>query len=277
MSKRYVVGVSGGIDSVVLLDMLAMLPEVELVVAHFDHGIRDDSHEDARFVQGLAARYGLPFESRREELGPDASEDQARQRRYAFLKEIAAKHSAVIATAHHSDDLIETIAINHDRGTGWRGLAAMNSGIHRPLLKVNKDIIKAHALKRGLEWHQDSTNSSDAYLRNRLRRKLASLPIAAKRNLLELHKKQVQLKEAIDHEVASLVGDEPYSRYFFTHASRQAASEMIRHMTAGRLTRPQRDRALLAIKTQRPGSTYQAGGGVEFSFTSRHFSIKLIK
>jgi tRNA(Ile)-lysidine synthase len=81
---KYLVAVSGGIDSVVLLHKLVAAGEHELVVAHFDHGIREDSAEDARFVKGLAEHYGLPFVMKREELGKTAGEEQARTRRYAF-------------------------------------------------------------------------------------------------------------------------------------------------------------------------------------------------
>ncbi len=66
---KYLVAVSGGIDSVVLLDILVKDAQHELIVAHFDHGIREDSADDERFVRGLAAQYGLPFTSRRTELG----------------------------------------------------------------------------------------------------------------------------------------------------------------------------------------------------------------
>ena len=104
MSNKYVVAVSGGVDSVVLLHMLAHRPDIELVVAHFDHGIRDYSVADAQFVKELADSYGLPFESRREKLGKQASEDLARSRRYAFLRSVADKHQAKIMTAHHADD-----------------------------------------------------------------------------------------------------------------------------------------------------------------------------
>jgi tRNA(Ile)-lysidine synthase len=114
---KYVVAVSGGVDSVVLLDHLAGHPEYELVVAHFDHGIRDDSREDEAFVRSLAEKYNVPFESKREDLGKQASEELARDRRYAFLRSVAGKHNAQIITAHHADDAVETIAINLLRGT----------------------------------------------------------------------------------------------------------------------------------------------------------------
>ena len=103
---KRVVAVSGGVDSVVLLDMLAD-EGVNIVVAHFDHGIRPDSAADAWFVKALAARYGVEYIGKREELGADASEELARERRYAFLHEVAQKHHAKLVTAHHLDDLIE--------------------------------------------------------------------------------------------------------------------------------------------------------------------------
>src|SRR5690606_41547248 len=109
--------VSGGIDSVVLLDMLSHVPGLKLVVTHFDHGIRPDSAQDAVFVEELAAHYGLPFETKRVELGTKASEELARRHRYAFLRDVAARYNAKIITAHHADDVIETVAINHIRGT----------------------------------------------------------------------------------------------------------------------------------------------------------------
>lgn len=275
--NRYVVAVSGGIDSVVLLDMMTKLPDIQLVVAHFDHGIREDSIEDALFVEQLARRYNLPFESHRVELGPAASEETARLHRYDFLIAMMRKHNAGLATAHHGDDIIETIAINHVRGTGWRGLAVFGSEVLRPLLHVSKDTIRQYALDKGLEWREDSTNESDAYLRNRLRRKLARLPAETKKKLWVLRKHQLQLRQAIEAETAKLVDAAAYSRYFFTHATKEAAVEMLKLLTKSKLTRPQLERALLAIKTYRPGTVYQAGGGVELEFTTRQFTVKLVE
>ena len=86
---KYIVAVSGGVDSVVLLDMLGKIPGHELVVAHFDHGIREDSARDAQFVASLAHERGLIYAGKREELGANASEALARERRYGFLRELA--------------------------------------------------------------------------------------------------------------------------------------------------------------------------------------------
>lgn len=275
--KRYVVAVSGGVDSVALLHMMRQLPRVELIVAHFDHGIRPDSIDDALFVSALASHYQLPFESRREELGEQASEEQARARRYAFLRDVARRHKAQLVTAHHADDVVETIAINHLRGTGWRGLAPMTSDVLRPLATMNKQALLQYARKHHLQWHEDSTNQSDKYLRNRVRQALKQVPQEKKQQLLDLFRKQQQLRRKIEQETERLVGESAYSRYFFSTIGEAPALELLRHMTNAKLTRPQLQRALLAIKTARPGNVHQAGAGVEFRFTPRHFAVELIK
>ncbi len=276
--SKYIVAVSGGIDSVVLLHKMVQHPEFELIVAHFDHGIRDDSHDDAVFVEQLAAEYGLLFETKREELGKNASEALARERRYAFLRRLSKKHSARLVTAHHGDDVVETIAINLQRGTGWRGLAVLDSDVMRPLLSITKDEIRQYAKKHHLSWHEDSTNASDDYLRNRIRHKTNMLSDEHKRQLLGLRAQQVASKKLIDEEVHRVIGEGPqYSRYFFTHTNQVVAIECLRFVTNMLLTRPQLERALVAIKTNKAGTIFEAGMGVEFVFTSRNFVVKLIK
>ncbi len=271
---KYIVAVSGGVDSMVLLDMLVKDGKHELIVAHFDHGIRPDSHLDAAFVKEEAEKRHLPFETRREALGATASEDLARQRRYAFLREVSRKHSAPIITAHHLDDLVETIAINFTRGTGWRGLAALDSDIHRPLLAMEKASIVEYAKKQGITWREDSTNVSDAYLRNRLRRHTKRLPTDAKDQLRALHARQKELKAEIRQEVRALIGDGPeYSRYLFSHIPAEDGVECLREASNGALTRPQLARLLHAVKVAKPGSVFEAGGGIKVHFSTRHFSL----
>jgi tRNA(Ile)-lysidine synthase len=271
---KYIVAVSGGVDSVVLLHMMTKLPDHELIVAHFDHGIRDDSAEDARFVASLAQEYGLIYAGKREELGGHASEALARDRRYAFLRELADQHEARIVTAHHIDDFVETVAINLHRGTGWRGLAVLDSDISRPLIDMPKQQLIRYAQANGLQWREDSTNASDAYLRNRMRRKTAEIPHDTKRQLRALHSHQKQLKIEIEKEINQLIGHGPeYSRYALTHMPQKAAVECLRVITKGLLTRPQLERCLLAVKTAATGSTYEAGSGVKIRFGTRHFSL----
>lgn len=290
---KYLVAVSGGIDSVVLLDMLVRSREgnsegaglrltggqnPSLVIAHFDHGIRSDSAEDARFVRGLAAQYGLPYVQRREELGAHASEELARSRRYLFLGEEALAREATIATAHHQDDIVETVAINLIRGTGWRGLAVLNSRhIARPLLDWSKEEIRNYALEKRLEWVEDSTNATDAYLRNRVRNALkTSLSEQLKRRLLEQWGKQCDVRQAIEEEVSAFTSPGAQSRYFFTQVDSAVAEELLRALvmlyTNQSPTRPQVSRALLAVKTARPGTAFRLGG-VWLRFSQKTFSI----
>lgn len=260
---KYVVAVSGGVDSVVLLDMLVREGGHELVVAHFDHGIREDSVLDAQFAQRLAQKHNLTFETRREELGARASEELARERRYAFLRSVADKYGAVIATAHHMNDSAETIAINLTRGTGWRGVAVLASDMYRPLLDKTKYEILSYAESKGLDWREDSTNASDAYLRNRLRRKLTDDDTVLQ--LAAIRARQVEIRDAVDDEAARLLGsgDGGYSRYFFIQIDQAAAIELLRslavHILGHSLTRPQLERSLLAIKTARAGSEFPFG------------------
>lgn len=272
---KYIVAVSGGVDSVVLLDMLVKLGGRELVVAHFDHGIRADSAADARFVAELAEHYGLPFETERAELGETASEEMARNHRYAFLRRVAKHHQAKVVTAHHEDDVLETIVINLRRGTGWRGLAVLNNpAIDRPLLRFKKSQLYDHAMKEGLEWVEDETNATDKYLRNRVRRQVAMLTPDQRANVLALFKTQRQLAGDIDDEAGQLATT---SRHFFTMIDEDTGLELLRAQLAKSglsLTRPRRRRLLHAIKTAKPGDTFQAGAGVTVTFTAGKFIVK---
>jgi tRNA(Ile)-lysidine synthase len=172
---KYIVAVSGGVDSMTLLHILHDYPGVRLTVAHFDHGIREDSGMDRALVQKTADFYGLPFVYSLGRLGATASEDQARSARYAFLHTVqnAAQADAII-TAHHKDDMLETAIINILRGTGRRGLTSLRTTdrIHRPLLHLEKSAIAEYATKQGLKWREDSTNASPKYLRNHIRHKV---------------------------------------------------------------------------------------------------------
>lgn len=135
--RNYVIAVSGGVDSMVLLDALVhdRLTELthyplstthsQLTIAHFDHGIREESAGDEQFVRKMAEQYGIRYESARVELGANASEEEARKARYKFLRQCCNKYHAQLVTAHHQDDVTETMIINLIRGTGWRGLAPM--------------------------------------------------------------------------------------------------------------------------------------------------------
>lgn len=276
---KYIIAVSGGVDSVVLLHKLIQQGD-SAVIAHFDHGIRDDSAEDAMFVKHLASQYGVPFEVKREELGINTSEDEARRRRYAFLKDITNKEKGTLVTAHHADDVIETIAINILRGTGWRGLAVFgDESIERPLVGLRKQELIEYAQMHNLSWREDSTNQSDKYLRNRIRRILSHLDDETHALLLQYWEEQVRLRGAIDQTVADhLGGNNEYSRYFFIHSTERAALELLRAVvmrsTGVSLTLPQRKKLLHEIKVARPASRVDAAFGVRIRFTKQSFIVE---
>jgi tRNA(Ile)-lysidine synthase len=274
------VAVSGGIDSVVLLDMLVKAGE-RVVVAHFDHGIRPDSVADARFVRALARYYDVPFVTHREELGEHASEAVARARRYAFLRKEAKRAGAIIVTAHHANDLIETIAINLMRGTGWRGLAVLHGAdIKRLLLGKTKSELYDYALSNRLEWVEDSTNYEPKYLRNRLRRVLNRRIDGKKiQDFRELWQKQIDQRGLIEGELQRFISrNSTYSRYFFILIPELIAMEILQaeimKRTGKMIQWPQLQRAVLAIKTARPGAAFEVGDGVAIHFSQRKFIVK---
>ena len=221
---KYVLAVSGGVDSMVLLGLLAGAAAArgyELAVAHFDHGIRADAREDAALVRRVAAARGLECAVGEGRLGAGASEAAARAARHEFLGRAAAERGARLVTAHHRDDLLETSLLNLARGTGRRGLAPMQGGgaggvggagraavaIRRPLLGVDKAELLDYARARGLEWREDSTNADLFNPRNFLRREL--LPRADEQwrsEYLGLVEKMAELNLEIDSRLAELAG-----------------------------------------------------------------------
>ena len=211
---KYILAVSGGVDSVTLLHMLAGQPGVEVVVAHFDHGIRPDSAHDADFVAGLAAGYGLPYVTERAELGMGVSEAAARTARYAFLRRVLTEQKALaVLTAHHQDDLLETMLMHVLRGTGRRGLSPMRSqpDIVRPLINLPKKDILDYAAKHSLAWREDSTNADPQYLRNAVRLTIMPKLGLAREQLLALNQTSALRNDEIDDllpAVLSYITDE---------------------------------------------------------------------
>ena len=278
---NYIVAVSGGVDSVVLLDMLSKTQH-KLIVAHVDHGIRgEESTADARFVAALARRYQLPFVSTELHLGAHASEETAREKRYEFLFGEAEKYHAVVVTAHHRDDIIETITLNLTRGTGWRGLAVLaRKDIERPLLDMSKAQLYAYALAHHLEWVEDVTNHTDVYLRNRIRTRLGALRGETKDVLAGLRRDQLILAGAIDHEAARRLEPHHGDRYFFSQIDHVSAMELLRmeiqRKTGRSLPRPQLERALHAIKVARTGTRVEVGEGVVIAFRARNFDVTVV-
>jgi tRNA(Ile)-lysidine synthetase-like protein len=205
----YVVAVSGGVDSMALLDMLRQKPELRLIVAHFDHGIREDSVEDRKHVQQMAEQRGLPFVYHEGKLGAQASEDTARKARYEFLHKVREAAGAdAILTAHHHDDALETAVHNLIRGTGRKGLSSLKDAEHvkRPLIKIPKQQLKTYAEDQKLKWREDSTNEDFRYTRNYIRHKiLPKLTLEQKATLLRHIEKARDRNKTIDTALSKIL------------------------------------------------------------------------
>jgi tRNA(Ile)-lysidine synthase len=268
---KKILAVSGGVDSVVLLHKFR--DDKNAIIAHFNHGTRPSSDDDELFVKELAKKYSKPFFSKKELLGENLSEDAARSRRYTFLKSLAREQKAKVYTAHHSSDLIETIAINLVRGTGWRGLTPMSDNkVVRPFIRMSKKDIYRYAAKHQLTFRQDPTNTEDKYLRNRLRAKLHNLDQETREKILKLAKKQAKLRKKIDSQTRkALKEDNIYKRDFIRIIPEEVALEFLRAALAkiGKsATRPQLKLLISALKTLPPAKKYNL---------SRDYYIKISK
>ena len=229
-SGKYVVAVSGGVDSMALLSLLAKNKALDLVVAHIDHGIRSDSQKDRVLVEKISKDYGLCFEYIEAKLGKSASEALARKARYDFLESVLKNHKAgAIITAHHQDDVLETAVLNMLRGTGRKGISSLSSThtLLRPLLNFSKKEILKYANDNHLSWNEDSTNSDNKYLRNYVRINL--LPKFSEvqragllRNISDMAKINKQVDEILNENLSNEL-----SRRWFSALPHEVAGEVV--------------------------------------------------
>ncbi len=175
-----VVGCSGGVDSMTLLAcLLDVHPRERITVAHLDHALRSDSHDDAEFVRRWCEREGVRCVcermdiTERAEKSKQSIEEAGRSARYEFFESVRKKYgeSAKILTAHHADDAAETVLYRLARGTTIHGLVAIEESttLIRPFLDISRSAIESEARSRGLDWREDPTNADTAYARNRIR------------------------------------------------------------------------------------------------------------
>lgn len=185
LSGKLILALSGGIDSMVLADML-LHSKADFVLAHCNFHLRgEESDGDEKFVRDYAERKGLTLYVKQFDTLNYAEEHKlsiemaARELRYAWFEELRQQlNYDYIAVAHHADDQLETFFINLLRGAGIRGLKGMqkvNGHIIRPLLDIPRTEILQYAVERHLEWREDHTNAETLYLRNKIRHEL--LPV----------------------------------------------------------------------------------------------------
>ena len=178
-SNAILVGVSGGIDSVVLIDLLDKAG-FSVAIAHCNFSLRgDESDCDEKFVESLAKKYDVPlYKTTFDTIGYASQhkisiEMAARDLRYDWFEKICSnQHFDAIAVAHHRDDQLETFFLNLSRGTGISGLTGMRpvkGKIVRPLLWASRQEIEQYRHENHLEFREDSTNASTDFLRNKIR------------------------------------------------------------------------------------------------------------
>jgi len=263
---------------------------LRLIVAHFNHGIRDDSHEDEQLVAQAARQYGLQFEVGHGHLGPRTGEDKARQARYGFLREVKDKYQAeAIITAHHQDDLLETVVINLLRGTGARGLHPLRVRVDliRPLLDVSRKQIIDYAKKHHIKWREDPTNQDLTLLRNYIRHQLLlKLNTQERQQLLQNIDKIAKIDDQTHVLIAKLsqniVKDQEINRQRFIQLPIEVGDELILHwlrqQKAPDPDRPTIRRLNLALRTAGVGTKHSVRKGLwlEIDQQRGHFTTGVV-
>lgn len=273
---KKLLAVSGGLDSMVLLHQFQDAPDV--LVAHFNHGTRPSAKTDQEFVRHWAKHYQKPFFTATAHLGEHVSEERARAARYQFLHQVAAEQTAEIYTAHHADDLIETVIINFLRGTGWRGLAPFyNPQVHRPLLSYSKNDLRRYAAEHKIIYREDPTNNEEHYLRNRVRAEVSRLSPFLKTEVFGRAEDQLAIRHKIEQLLAELLQtDNFYQRAWFKNLEDTTALELLRAILAQNnisATRPQLHEFLSAIRTYAPGKQFNLPGGRLVRLHKDHFML----
>lgn len=190
-NQRIGLAVSGGIDSMVLLDIFRRLSKkknIDLYVLHFNHKWREKSYLDKELVLNYCKKYQIKFIYDEAKGTINKTEEEARKLRYSFFDKVRAKYKLkAVCTAHHKDDQIETIIFRLLRGTGPKGLSPIKEFdnlhlllLYRPFINISKDEINSYAKKHHIAYIDDITNKDLKYKRNLIRLKI--LPLMRKIN-----------------------------------------------------------------------------------------------
>jgi len=315
--SRLCVAVSGGLDSVCAVHLLMGLRErfgLELSVAHVDHGLRGEaSTQDARFVEDLAGRLGLPFALRR--VAPGALregqssrqrptlQEAARQLRYAALREMADELAADgIATAHTADDQAETVLLRLLRGSSPDGLGGIperspDGRVVRPLLGVRRRELEELVRREALVFREDESNARDDYARNRLRhhwlpqlaRNFNPQLLRALGNLAEAQRRDAEwidvlVAEELRRRVCVTEGQSVIEREGWSELpdalARRVVKRLIERAGAGRhLSRRHVDRTLEFLRRGQittPGGVLELPAGLRLSITRDSFVLSRV-
>jgi len=220
-----VIGLSGGPDSMCLLNVLLSLKKkINIICAHINHNIREESKEELEFVTNYCKEKNLIIETttfEKKDSISNYSEQELREKRYAFFKQIINKHNAdYLFTAHHGDDLVETILMRLTRGSTLKGYSGFQAEtqkegykIIKPLIYTTKEEIDEYNKTNKIPAVIDNTNNEDIYTRNRYRHHI--LPFLKKENS-NVHIKYLKFSKELNKYyefVDSLVNKEINKRY----------------------------------------------------------------
>ncbi|MDQ3998490.1 MAG: tRNA lysidine(34) synthetase TilS [Gemmatimonadota bacterium] len=204
-ARPLVLAVSGGLDSMALLDAAARVARRRIaVVASFDHGSGPQASRATDFVCGEAAARGLPAVAGHAERR-SSGEAAWREARWEFLRTVARRVRGVVVTAHTEDDQVETVLMRAMRGAGARGLAGLYApaaDVRRPFVGVRRAALESYVATRGVRWVTDPTNSSRRYFRNRVRHELLPALLRVQptldAELLDLARRATTLRAELD-------------------------------------------------------------------------------
>jgi len=182
---KYLLAVSGGIDSMVLFDLF-IKNNINFSVASCNFQLRgEDSDNDLKFVENICIKNSINLYStvldvdKFSTMRKISTQMAARELRYDFFKKILEKHKySYIVTAHHLDDNIETIIFNFIKSTGYKGLVGIpfnKNKILRPLINTSKEEIEDYAVSNNISWRLDKSNNSNKYSRNKIRNEVIPL------------------------------------------------------------------------------------------------------
>ena len=243
-ARRVLLAVSGGSDSVALLRALSGAPDLELVVAHLDHGLRDDASEDAAWVSATCGRLDVPCVLGAAPVGSIASrerrnvEEVGRTVRYAFLTRIARERACdVVATAHTRSDQAESVLLQLLRGSAHpRGIEPRHGRVVRPLLELSKDDLRGWLDGLGQDWREDLSNRDmardRAWLRHQVLPRLERRRPGAVARLARFGHLQREQADVLADEARRRFGDGPLARGALAGApaalQREALARLIR-------------------------------------------------
>jgi tRNA(Ile)-lysidine synthase len=234
---KIIVAVSGGPDSICLLDILNHIKHqynLSLIIAHVHHGIRiKESDVEARFVRLKSAHLKLPFEQLTISVPEIARnkglsiEQAGRTVRYQFFKNLLNKYQAQkIALGHNADDQVETILMRIIRGSGLRGLRGIppkRDPFIRPLIECNRSEIEAYCQRKNIAFCIDSSNKEPKYLRNKIRQQL--IPLLKEQYNPAIDKHLLQLQTIIQDELD--FWDEIIEQYYLKVLHKEYSSYLV--------------------------------------------------